>query len=273
MGTIRSRRQPPPFRHATVVAVVPRSERLVRLSLAGPDLAGFDPGLPAASVRLLVPDARERHGDAATGSVALPTWNGNEFLRADGARPPIRTLTPIAFDPATNQLDVEVVLHGDGPLTSWVAGDPHGDPTAISGPGRGYTIDHDATAFVLAGDESALPAISVLLSALAAEVPSIDVVVLIEAAEPVAMVELPSHPRATVSWTGRKPSDRPGDVLHAAIAAIDLPAGARVWAAGEAAGVHRIRQHLFDVRGLPRAHAVVRGYWKVGRGGDADGEG
>jgi NADPH-dependent ferric siderophore reductase len=43
-----------------------------------------------------------------------------------------------------------------------------------------------------------------------------------------------------------------------------------VWAAGEAAAVQRIRRHLFDDRGLPRAQTSVRGYWKHGRAGDGD---
>jgi NADPH-dependent ferric siderophore reductase len=44
----------------------------------------------------------------------------------------------------------------------------------------------------------------------------------------------------------------------------------RVWAAGEAAAVQRIRRHLFQDRQLPRAQATVRGYWKHGRSGGAD---
>jgi NADPH-dependent ferric siderophore reductase len=43
-----------------------------------------------------------------------------------------------------------------------------------------------------------------------------------------------------------------------------------VWVAGEAAAMQRIRRHLFEDRGLSRAQASVRGYWKHGRGGDAD---
>jgi len=46
--------------------------------------------------------------------------------------------------------------------------------------------------------------------------------------------------------------------------------GARLWVAGEAAGVQRVRRHLFEERGLPRGQASVRGYWKRGRSGDAD---
>lgn len=267
---IRSRREPPVFRAATVTAVVERSERLVRLTLSGPELDGFDIGLPASSVRLLVPAPAERasdHPGAEPAPSAIPTWNGNEFIAADGSRPPIRTLTPVRFDPATNELDVEVVLHGDGPLSSWVAGRPLGDPTAVSGTGRGYTIDPDATSFLLAGDESAIPAMSVLLDALPANA---TVTVLVEAVAPIAQVVLGDHPGASVRWVAAHATGRPGNALLDAITALPLEADSRVWAAGEAAGVHRIRQHLFEERSIPRAHAVVRGYWKVGRGEDTD---
>jgi len=258
MTTIRSRREPPPFRPATVVDVVDRSDRLVRLTLAGPALAGLDIGLPAASVRLLVPDDPSRPAD-------LPIWNGNEFLRSDGTRPTIRTLTPVRFDLTAAALEVEIVLHGDGPLSAWASARPLGSSTAVSGTGRGYTVDPAASSFLLAGDESAIPALSVLLGAIA---PTATIVVLIEAAEPVIPASLPHHPGATVSWLGRAPGARPGDALGAAIATLDLDPDIRVWAAGEAAGVHRLRQHLFDERGIPRSRAVVRGYWKIGRGGE-----
>lgn len=275
MATIRARREPPPFRHATVVAVEPRSDRLVRLTLAGPDLRDLDIGLPAASVRVLVPRPDERVGTAAgagsgpgAAAVTLPTWDGNEFLFADGRRPPIRTLTPVRLDPEAGALDVEVVLHGAGPLSTWVAGGPLGDPTAVSGTGRGYTIDPSAPAFVLAGDESALPAIGVLVDALAAAAPTIPVRVIVEAVDPTVTVDLPSHAGTDVRWVGLGEHDRPGDALGRAIESLDLEPGTRLWVAGEAAGVHRIRGHLFEERGLPRSQAVVRGYWKVGRGGD-----
>ena len=40
--------------------------------------------------------------------------------------------------------------------------------------------------------------------------------------------------------------------------------------AGEAAAVQRIRRHLFEDRGLTRAQATVRGYWKRGRAATDD---
>ena len=44
----------------------------------------------------------------------------------------------------------------------------------------------------------------------------------------------------------------------------------RVWAAGEAAAMQRIRRFLFDERALPRSRTVIRGYWKHGRDRDPE---
>ncbi len=232
---------------------------LVRITLAGPELDGLDPGLPASSVRLLLPHRG--------GELVLPTWTGNEFLHQDGERPALRTVTPRRFDAAKHELDVEIVLHGDGPLSAWAAAAQAGDPAAVSGTGRGYTVDPAVDSYVLAGDETALPAISVLLEALPA---TATVAVLAEVAHPDARVDLPPHPEATVTWSDLPPGARPGDALVGAVTGADIAADARVWVAGEAAAVQRIRKHLFDHRGLPRTQCTVRGYWKHGRTGDDD---
>jgi NADPH-dependent ferric siderophore reductase len=51
-----------------------------------------------------------------------------------------------------------------------------------------------------------------------------------------------------------------------------IPEGTRVWVAGEAAAVQRVRRHLFEERGVPRPMTWVRGYWKHGRASDTDDE-
>jgi NADPH-dependent ferric siderophore reductase len=248
-GAIRLRREPPPFRHVTLVGREVLSPRLVRLTLGGPQLDGLDPGLPAASVRLLLP---------RPDGLELPAWNGNEFRHTDGTRPALRTLTPLALDPVAHELEVEVVLHGEGPLSTWAADAPPGAQAAVSGTGRGYAVDAEAPAFLLAGDESAIPAIRTLLPALPA---TAALTVLIELAHADARVDLP----AAVTWLDLPDGAPPGAALVAAVGEADIPAAARVWVAGEAASVQRIRTHLFDERGLPRSQCAVRGYWKHGR--------
>jgi NADPH-dependent ferric siderophore reductase len=257
--TARARREPPRFRLVAVRKVEHRSARMVRVTLAGSGLEGLTVEQPAASVRLLLPSPGALH-------VVIPTWNGNEFLLPDGRRPTIRTFTPLRADPDARELDLEIVVHGGGWASDWVEAAETGHPAAVSGPGRGYTIDGDAPAFLLAGDETAIPAISQLLESLPAERP---VQVHIEVAHPDARLDLPDHPGATVEWHELPPGEAPGDALAAAVAGADLAPGTRVWAAGEAAAMQRIRRHLFEDRGLARAQASVRGYWKHGRIGDA----
>lgn len=254
----RVRREPPPFRRLAVRRVVPLSSRMVRITLAGPDLEGLAIEQPAASVRVLLPSP-------AVHELVIPEWNGNEFLLPGGRRPTIRTLTPRRVDSDGLELDVDVVTHGKGAMSEWATAASIGDPAAVSGPGRGYAIDGDAPGFLLAGDETAIPAISQLLQALPAQSP---VEVLIEVSDPGARLTLPDHPVATVTWCDLPAGGGSGDALVEAVRGLELAPGTRVWAAGEAAAVQRIRRHLFDDRGLPRADATVRGYWKRGRAGD-----
>jgi len=258
--TVRARREPPLFRRVAVRRVEHLSPHLVRATLAGPDLAGLSVERPAASVRLLLPSPGRQE-------LVIPSWNGNEFLLPDGRRPTIRTFTPRRVDPEAPELDVEIVIHGNGVASEWAEAAEPGDPVAISGPGRGYAINRDAPTFLLAGDETAIPAISQLLEALPAETP---VQVHIEIAHPDARLALPHHPCATVEWCDLPPGASSGHALVATVGAADVVPGTQVWVAGEASAMQRIRRHLFEDRRLPRAQASVRGYWKHGRSGDVD---
>lgn len=258
----RLRREPPRFRRATVRRVEQRSPRLVRVTFAGPDLEGFAMDEPAASVRLLLPSP-------GADELVMPTWHGNEFLLPDGRRPIIRTFTPLRFDPEALELDFEIVVHGAGVASQWAEVAEPGDGGAISGPGRGYTVDPEAPAFLLAGDETAIPAIGQLLEVLPGGTP---VRVLIEVAHPDGRLPLPDHGHATVEWRDLPAASAPGAALVEAVTTAEIAAGTRVWAAGEAAAVQRIRRHLFQERELSRAQATVRGYWKRGRAGAGDGD-
>jgi NADPH-dependent ferric siderophore reductase len=256
----RVRREPPAFRQVRVVEVTELTPRLVRVTVGGPELDGLVVEQPAASVRLLIPSP-------GTGELVMPAWNGNEFLLPDGSRPAIRTLTPLRIDPASQQMDLEIVVHEGGAASAWALQASGGDRVAISGPGRGYPVDPEAGGFLLAGDESAIPAIGQLLEVLPLDKP---VRVVIEVAAPEARIELPKHPGATVDWLDLSDGSPPGDSVVGAVTEAELPEGHRVWAAGEAAAMQRIRRHLFDERKLPRSATWIRGYWKTGRAGDPD---
>jgi NADPH-dependent ferric siderophore reductase len=254
------RRPPPPFRPVEVVRTDRLSPRLGRVTLSGPALEGLVVEQPAASVRVLLPAPHETEP-------VMPVWTGNAFLLPDGRRPVIRTLTPRHLDPQELQLLVDVVVHGGGAASEWAQAARPGDRSAVSGPARGYSVDPDAPSFFLGGDETAIPAISQLLERLPAGKP---VHVEIEVAEPGARMMLPERSGVTVSWLDLPAGAPPGTALVAAVGDADLGPETRVWVAGEAAAVQRIRRLLFEERGLPRSRVTVRGYWKHGRAGSAE---
>jgi NADPH-dependent ferric siderophore reductase len=243
--TVPIRREPPPFRRVAVAAVQALTPRLMRVTLAGPELPGFPVPEPAASVRLLLPVSE---------GLVIPTWTGNEFLMPDGSRPPLRTLTPRFV--RTEELDVDVVVHEGGRLSAWATTVEPGAVVAISGPGRGYEIPEGGT-LLLAGDETALPAIAQLLETIS---DAVAVRAIVEITTPAAELPLPD-----VRWVASVPDTPPGTALVEAVRAETLTDETRLWVAGEAAAVQRIRKYVFDERAIPRSHAVIRGYWKHGR--------
>jgi NADPH-dependent ferric siderophore reductase len=223
---------------------------MVRVTFGGDELDGFAVERPAASVRLLLPPV-------GTDGLVMPAWNGNEFLLPDGSRPVIRTFTPEVVD-RPDELAVAVVLHGRGAASEWAAGVAAGAPAALSGPGRGYDVDTSAPDYLVAGDETAMPAIAQVLAALPPHTPA---QVHVEIAHDDARQPLGRD----VQWHVQAPNARAGDALVAAVEHAEVTAGTRVWVAGEAAAVQRVRRHLFEARAVPRAQTSVRGYWKFGR--------
>jgi NADPH-dependent ferric siderophore reductase len=206
----------------------------------------------------------------------MPTWTGNEFLLPDGTRPPIRTLTPRRFDPVASEIDLDIVMHEEGALPSWVAtldadgtaelDTAEGGGIALSGPARGYVPNKEVHTFVLGGDETAIPAISQIIAALP-DGATVQVVIEVGSLDARFDVGTPN-----VDWRACSDDREPGGELVAGMrAAIErMPRDAQIWAAGEAAAVQRIRRIVFDELGLPRSQATIRGYWKHGRSGASE---
>lgn len=252
----RIRREPPPLVPVTVTARDELSPRMLQFTFEGDGLRSLGDAEPASSVRLLVPSP-------GTDELVIPEWNGNEFLMPDGERPTLRTFTPLRIDRDAGRLDLQIVRHPGGAVSAWAEDASPGDPAAISGPGSGYTIDSDAEHFILLGDETATPAIGDLLTALPHDV---TVEAHIEIDRPDDKIPLPQHPGASLTWHARPDGDAPGATIVAVAQGLDaLPDTTRLWAAGEAASMQAIRNHLFKTLGVPRSQTSIRGYWKPAR--------
>lgn len=252
----RVRREPPPLRPVTVVERAELSPRLLRLTLAGSGLSDLVVDEPAASVRLLVPSP-------GTDELVIPEWNGNEFLLPDGARPALRTFTPLRVDNDAGRLDLEIVRHPGGAVSDWAERVEPGAPAAISGPGSGYAYPTSAEHLIVLADETALPA----ALQLAAEAPaSLSLSIHVEVVSDDAVIDVDRRDGDSIEWHITEPGATPGGRLVGVVRSLDaLPDGTHLWAAGEASAMHAIRTHLFDTLGIERKRATVRGYWKPAR--------
>jgi NADPH-dependent ferric siderophore reductase len=237
------------MRRVRVTRVEQLSPRMVRVTFTGDDLAAFGWNGPAAHIKLIFPEAGQAEPP-------MPEPDGPRSTR-------MRTYTPRRFDPAIPELDVDFVLHGDGPASSWAAQAQPGQALILAGPGPSYQIDPGADWFLLAGDDAALPAIETILEALPAEA---RVRVLLEVAGEHEERPFASTAKIDVQWLHRGAyADRVDTALEDAVRALELPAGnGRVYVGCEAAAMRRIRKHLLQERGLDPAAIVTRGYWRLG---------
>lgn len=233
-------------RYAVEVRRIERlSPRMVRVTFGGEELGGFLWSGPASHVKLLfAPEARP---DAT-----------------EAARATTRTYTPRRFDREARELDVEFVIHGEGPASAWAAQAAVGQRLTVAGPGRAYELDSAADWYLLAGDDSAIPAVCTLLEALPGAARKLVLLEVVDAAEerPLGV----AAPSCEVTWLvrGTDPASA-GRTLEAAVRAVPLPAGlGRMYIACEADAMRRIRRHLLTERQFPRERLVTRGYWRLG---------
>lgn len=234
----------PPPRAVEVKRVERLTPHMVRVTFTGPELATFGWNGPAAHIKVIF----------ASEPPAAP---------GESPRRLMRTYTPRRFDREALELDVDFVLHGDGPASTWASQAAAGQRLMIGGPGRNYVVDESAPWFLLAGDDSALPAIGTILEVLP---PAARALVLVEVIDRHEEQALESRASVELKWLHRgEDASQAGRLLEDAVRALKLPAGdGRVYVACEAGAMRRIRRHLLSERKLERAKIVTRGYWKLG---------
>jgi NADPH-dependent ferric siderophore reductase len=229
---------------------------MVRLTLGGPGMDGFEVAGPCGHVRLFLPSP----GD----SLPLVPASGPDGWRwpADRERPPSRAYTPRRWNPVSHELDVDIVLHGHGPGSSWAARAAVGDSVVVAGPRGAYRPDPAADWHLLVGDESALPAIGSILDALPA---STRAYVYIEVEDAADEQPLDSAAELHVEWVHRGPdASLAGNALETVIRHVQPDSRGRVFVACEALAMRRIRHFFLEKRRIAREALHTRGYWKYG---------
>jgi NADPH-dependent ferric siderophore reductase len=186
--------------------------------------------------------------DSMAGVEIRPAQDVELLLREQSGRRVKRRYTIRSARPHAGELDLDVLLHGAGPGSTWGATAAPGDEVQFQGP-RGKLQLTSATWHLLVGDESALPADEAAIAVI--EVHDAD-------------DELPI--RGEMHWVHRG-EHAPGtpELLVAAVEALPLPDGAgHGYLMGETRTMVALRAVL-EQRGLPHEDIFVKGYWNIGR--------
>lgn len=247
---------PPNFRLATVAAIADVTPHTRRVTLMGEDFARFMTD-DALHVKLIVP---RRKGEAVTapsiGSDGLVVWS------RDGEETSVRrTYTIRRYDRAAGTIDVDFVLHDDpGPGARWALDASLGDEIGVTGPGGGGAPRADY--ILLAGDETALPAISRILETAS---PAVRGTAIIEIGGADDQQSLIRQDGVELIWLRRDRGDRS---LADTVESTPFASGSTsrfLWAGCEFDSFKRIRAHARKTLGLAKAEHLVVAYWRRGR--------
>ncbi|WP_299087918.1 siderophore-interacting protein [uncultured Microbacterium sp.] len=290
------------FFRAQVTAITDITPSFRRFTFGGTDLADYgDPGLDQR-IKIVFPTSATSIDDMPTGDDWWTLWREMDEDR----RPPFRTYTTRYVRRDAGEVDVDMVSHEVvGPASAWIADARIGDEVLIFAPttahsGVSYGIDFVPPAHVddllLAGDETAAPAIAVILEQLPREARG---VVVLEVPEPADAAYLPAHPGFDYRVSARHASTRHahlvGAVEDAAATLVPAGRGAEVeeididhdilwevprtakggaalkraplyaWLAGEASAIKTLRRHLVSGLGVDRRAVAFMGYWRLGK--------
>ena len=239
---------------ASVVSVARLSPSFVRITFAGcgaVSSGGYD-----HRIKLLL----ARPGQDRPVLPEAEDWYGAWCAMPLDVRPIMRTFTIRSQD--GDLLDVEFALHGDtGPASAFARDARPGDRLGIIGASAGeerlamHYNPGDAQSFLLAGDDTALPAVASILEALPA---TASAQVFLQVPDPADVRDLSTAADVKVDW-----SVRTG--LADAVRRAPLPEGTPyAWVAGESALVRDVRAYLVGERGWSAKTNYFGGYWKAG---------
>lgn len=234
-------------RRLEVLRVVDLTPRMRRITLGGPELAGFISLGSDDHIKLLF-----AQNAAEQAALESPTFS----IKGDGPQPAMRDYTPRRFDLALGELDIDFVLHGDGPASTWAEQAQVGQHLYIGGPRGSMIVPDIFDSYLLIGDETALPAIARRLEELPAGRKVLAVIEIADAAEQQA---LQSAAELEVIWVLRGQVD-----LLDTVRTLTLPSGALyTFVAMETKLSRQVRRVLLDTHKVDEAFLKAVGYWRA----------
>ena len=211
-----------------------------RISLTGSDLNDFPEGQESGYVKLM--------------------------LELDG-QPVVRSYTIREFDAEAKVLHLDFVLHADGgPAADWAEQAEVGHQISVVGPGAKKLVDFEADWFLIAGDMTALPAISANIEQLPADAKGYIAVEIITAED---VQDLPIPAGMQIHWVINKHADKESFPLLDKVKEFEFLSGKpSMWIASEFHTSRAIRRYLKLEKEVQRGEIYASSYWHLGLSDD-----
>lgn len=290
---------------AHVSAVERVSPTFARIAFTGPDLAAL--GTPGQTldqrIKLIFPSPGAELPDLGED----PDWYQAWLAVPEDQRGSMRTysIRDVTDDGEHTTLVVDFVLHLQpgltGPAATWADGARAGDELLVIGPRRGRTdgggIEYepgDAHSVLLAGDETAAPAIARILEDVDRDTRGVAFIEVPTAAD---VLQIAAPPGIAVHWLARNGREH-GEALIPAVLThvggtvpteivdaetenplwetpqhsglgeslddVENHSDSYFWIAGESAVVTTLRRQLVRDIGVHRSQVAFMGYWRRG---------
>jgi NADPH-dependent ferric siderophore reductase len=252
-------------------SATPSPDSSALVARLGGDVSAWD--LEVTATEALTPTMR-RIRCTAPGLAALSYLPGQDLMLTvpAGTASFRRRYTIRSFERAAPSIDIDVVLHGDGPAAAWAASVQPGGRIEAIGPRGKVTVDVTADWHLFAGDDSAVPA----SLAMAESLPDPDraiVVLEVDGPDDHQQVRSTGGREIPVQWLHRAGTDpASAGQLVDALGTVEFPTGrGHVYLAGELGVVAAMRSALL-ARGMAAEQISAKPYWRAGRANAAHGE-
>ncbi len=229
-------------RELTVLQKYRLTPNMLRIILGGDDLQDFPEGQESGYVKLLFPSGE--------------------------AKPVMRSYTIRTFDAERLELTLDFAMHNDavhedqGPASNWAVNVEIGSKVAIDGPGAKKLVDMSAEWFFIAGDMTAIPAISANLEQLPANAKGYAVLEVLTEED---KQDLSVPEGLNIHWVVNSHPDQPNTVLLDKVKSLPwLDGVVNVWVASEFDAMRHLRHYFKKEKGVERGQIYASSYWKMG---------
>ncbi|WP_026179988.1 siderophore-interacting protein [Hahella ganghwensis] len=226
----------PSPRELTLLRKQQVTPNMLRLTLGGEGMADFPEEQESAYVKLMFPNT-------------------------DSVKPILRTYTVRAQ--RHDEIDIDFVIHEDGgPASTWATSAKAGDRITVGGPGPKKLVDDSADWFLIVGDMTALPAISVNLELLPKHARGY---VIIEVINESDIQPLKTPDNIEIHWLiNPRPGTRDTFLLDKVRQLDWLKGRPSIWCACELTSMRKLRAHFRALPNFDKKDLYISSYWKLG---------